>query len=142
MSNDWAQLAEELHKPIVRKFPKRRVIITGGINNTWSADLVEIPKLSNWNKGNKYLLTIIDVFSKYAWVKPLKNKLGKTVTNAFNDVIKESLIIPKYLWTDKGSEFYNQHFKSMMKTYGITLYSTENEEKVLLLRDSIEHYNQ
>ena len=87
MSNDWAQLADELHKPIVRKFPKRRVIITRGINDTWSADLVEIPGLSNWNKGNKYLLTIIDVFSKYAWVKPLKNKLGKTVINAFNDVI-------------------------------------------------------
>ena len=79
--SDWVQLANELHKPIRRKFEKRRVIITGKnsnspIDNTWTADLVDMQPYSRWNKGYKYLLTVLDVFSKYAWVIPIKDKKG------------------------------------------------------------------
>jgi len=73
-NDDWAQhLAVELHKPIRRKFKTRRVIVNG-INDIWSADLVFMDKLSKWNKGFKYILTVIDVFSKFAWAIPLKDK--------------------------------------------------------------------
>ena len=65
MSNDWSQqLAEELHKPITRKFTKRAVI-SNSIDKIWAADLVEMQKFRKWNKGIKYLLMVIDVFSKY-----------------------------------------------------------------------------
>ena len=122
---DWSQLAKELHRPILRKFPKRRVIITRGVDDTWSADLIDMGKLSKWNKGYKYILTVIDVFSRYAWGIPLKNKYGKTVKDAFKRVGNK----PKYLWTDKGTEFYNKYMREYLDKKGIKLYSTENEEK-------------
>ena len=130
--SDWVQLANELHKPIRRKFEKRRVIITGKnsnspIDNTWTADLVDMQPYSRWNKGYKYLLTVLDVFSKYAWVIPIKDKKGETITNAFKGIINNRK--PTYLWTDKGTEFYNSTFKDYLKENGITLYSTQNVEK-------------
>ena len=77
MSGDWAQqLAEELHKPITRKFTKRRVFVKG-VDEIWAADLVEMGRFSDWNKGIKYLLMVIDVFSKFGWIEPLKNKKAK-----------------------------------------------------------------
>ena len=85
-------------------------------------------QFSKWNKGNRYLLTTIDVFSKYGWIVPLKDKKGETITKAFQSIFKEGRK-PKYLWTDKGSEFYKKHFKDLLNKHNITLYSTENEEK-------------
>ena len=74
MSSDLSQqLADELHKPITKTFSKRSVI-SNGIDEIWVADLVEMQKFSKWNKGIKYLLMVIDVFSKYGWIKPLKDK--------------------------------------------------------------------
>ena len=130
--SDWDQLADELHKPIRRKFEKRRVVITGknsdsSIDNTWTADLVDMQPYSRWNKGYKYLLTVLDVFSKYAWVEPIKDKKGETITNASKVIINKRK--PTYLWTDKGTEFYNSTFKDYLKENGITLYSTQNVEK-------------
>ena len=85
-------------------------------------------QFSRWNKGDKYLLMVIDVFSKYGWIVPLKDKKGQTITTAFQSIFKEGRK-PKYLWTDKGSEFYNKHFNDLLNKHNITLYSTENEEK-------------
>ena len=85
-------------------------------------------QFSKWNKGNRYLLTAIDVFSKYGLIVPLKDKKGETITKAFQSIFKEGRK-PKYLWTDKGSEFYNNYFKDLLNKHNITLYSTENEEK-------------
>ena len=85
-------------------------------------------QFSKWNKGNRYLLTTIDVFSKYGWIVPLKDKKGETITKAFQSIFKEGRK-PKYLWTDKGSEFYNKHFKDLLNKHNIKLYSTENEKK-------------
>ena len=129
MSNDWSQqLAEELHKPITRNFRKRRVI-SYGIDKIWAADLVEIQKYSKWNKGIKYLLTVIDVFSKYGWIVALKDKKTESVGSVFDRIFKRSKRKPKKLWTDKGSEFISKHFKEFLKKNNITLYHTENEEK-------------
>ena len=131
--NDWAQqLAEELHKPIRRKFKTRKVIVNH-IDEIWSADLVFMDKLSNWNKGFKYLLTVIDVFSKFAWVVPLKDKKGSSITTAFADIIKTYKRKPEYLWVDKGSEFYNKTFKEWLLQNDIELYSTFNEGKAVII---------
>ena len=89
MSNsDWSQqLANELQKLITRNVSKRTVI-SNGIDKIWAADLVEMQTFSKWNKGAKYLLMVIDVFSKYAWIKPLKDKKTETVSKAFDDIFQ------------------------------------------------------
>ena len=98
------------------------------IDEIWAADLVEMQQFSRWNKGYKYLLMVIDVFSKYGWIVPLKDKKGETVTKAFQNIFKEGRK-PEFVWTDKGSEFYNRHLKDLLRKHEIELYSTENEEK-------------
>ena len=116
-----SELAEELHKPVRRKFKKRRVLV-GGIDKIWTADLADMSALSKDNEGFTFLLLVIDKFSKYGWVIPLKDKKGKTVADALKTIFEERK--PEKLWTDKGKEFYNKDVKDL-----IELYSTENEEK-------------
>lgn len=126
--DDWKQqLADELHKPIRRNFAKERVIANYA-DEIWACDLIDIKQFSRWNKGIKYFLMVIDVFSKYGWIETLKDKKGETVSAAFKSIFKEGRK-PKYLWTDKGTEFYNKHLKEVLNKEKITLYSTENEEK-------------
>ena len=104
-------------------------MISNGIDDFWASDLVEMQKFSKWNNGIKYLLMVIDAFSKYAWIKPLKNKKTESVSKAFDEVFESSKRSPKMLWTDKDSEFISQHFKDFLKSKSIHLYHTENEEK-------------
>ena len=111
-------LAEELHKPMRRKFEKRRVLVNG-IDRIWAADLVDMQAFSKFNRGIKYLLAVIDVFSKYGWLIPLKYKTGKSVASALKAIFKERK--PEKMWVDKGKEFYNKDVKEL-----IELYSTEN----------------
>ena len=80
------QLADELHKPIIRKFKKRKVH-SSFRNNIWGADLADMQLLSKFNKGFRFLLCVIDIFSKYAWVIPLKDKKGISIVNAFQKII-------------------------------------------------------
>ena len=129
MSCDWSQqLAHELHKPITKNFSKRKVI-SDDIDKVWAADLVEMQKFSKWNKGIKYLLMVIDVFSKCGLIKPLKDKKTESVSKAFNEIFKKNKRKPMMLWTDKGSECISKHFKEFLKKEKIKLYHTENEEK-------------
>ena len=98
---NWQQqLADELHKPIKRNFTRWHVIVNH-IDEIWCADLVEMQQFSKWNKGYQYLLMVLDVFSTYGWIVPLRNKKGETVTEAFKTIFKEGRK-PQYLWTDKG----------------------------------------
>ena len=85
--------------------------------------------LSKFNKGFKYLLCAIDLFSKYAWVIPIKDKKGTSIVNAFKKIISEGQRKPNKIWVDQGSEFYNQSFKDFLKINNIELYSTYNEGK-------------
>ena len=105
------QLAEELHKPVIKKF-KRTKVYARFKDNIWAADLAEMESLSSKNKNVKYLLCVIDIFTKFAWVKPLKDKKGKTVLNAFIKIINESNHKPNKLWVDQGREFYNKLCKN------------------------------
>ena len=114
-------LAEELHKPIKRKFTKRRVFVNG-IDKIWGADLADMTALSKYNEGYRFLLLVIDIFSKYGWIIPLKNKQGVTTADALETIFKERK--PKKLWVDNGTEFYNNNVKGLVE-----LYSTKNEEK-------------
>ena len=81
-------LAEELHKPTKRKFKKRRVLVNG-IDRIWAADLVDMQAFSKFNHGVKYPLAVIDIFSKYGWLIPLKDKTGKSAAIALKSIFKE-----------------------------------------------------
>ena len=85
-------------------------------------------QFSKWNKGYGYILMVLDLFSKYGWIIPLKDKKGETVAGAFKTIFKEGRK-PQYLWTDKGKEYYNRQMKDLLQKHNMTLYSTENEEK-------------
>ena len=76
------QLANELHQPIIRKINKRKVH-SSFKDNIWGVDLADMQLLSKFNKGLRFLLSVIDIFSKYAWVVPLKDKKGVSIVNAF-----------------------------------------------------------
>ena len=84
--------------------------------------------LSKYNKGNKYLLCAIGLFSKYAWVIPIKDKKGVSIVNAFQKIISKGRK-PNKIWVDQGSEFYNNSFKEFLKIINIEMYSTYNEGK-------------
>ena len=107
------QLANELHKPIIRKFEKRRVYSTFK-DNIWDVDLADMQLLRKYNKGVRFLLCVIDIFSKYAWVVPLKDKKGIRIVKAFQSILKQSNSRkPNKIWVDKGSEFY-VYFKNWL----------------------------
>lgn len=116
-----------LHAPARRHFPRNRVLVKG-IDNQFQADLVDMTEFVKENDGVKYLLTCIDVFSKYAWVRPLKSKSAAAVTDSFRDILAEGRI-PDKLQTDRGTEFYNQTFKKLTDKHGIIHFSTGNETK-------------
>ena len=96
--------------------------------NMWGFDLADMQLLSKYNNGIKYLLCAVNLFSKYAWVVPLKDKRGISIVNAFQKIISEGRK-PNKIWVDQGSEFYNKSFKDFLKINNIEMYSTYNEEK-------------
>ena len=97
-------------------------------DNIWGVNLADMQSLSKYNKGIKYLLCAIDLFSKYAWVVPLKDKRGITIVNAFQKIISKGRK-PNKIWIDQGGEFYNKLFKRFLKINSIQMYSTYNEGK-------------
>ena len=121
------QLADEIYKPIIRKFRKRKVY-SSFRGNIWGVDLADMQSLSKCNKGIKYLLCAIDLFSKYTWLILLKDKKGTRIVNGFKKIIAEGRK-PNKIWTDQGSEFYNNSFKDFLKINNIEMYSTYNEGK-------------
>ena len=82
------QLVEELHKPIIKKFETRGVY--SRFSYIWGADLADTQLISKFDKGFKFLLCVIDIFSKYTWVVPLKDKNGLSIANAFQKILKQS----------------------------------------------------
>ena len=121
-------LADELHKPIIKKFENRKVY-SQFKDNIWGVDLADMQSLSRKNKGIKYLLCFIDLYSKYAFVIPLKDKTGISILNAFDKIIKQYNRKPNKIWVDQGGEFYNNIFKKLLSDNDIIMYSTYNEGK-------------
>ena len=128
--------AKELHKPVVKKFIKRR-IVTKCIDDLWAADLLIMKQYAKENRWYKYVLNVIDTFSKFVWSEPLKKKDGSDVTLAFEKIIKRAIndghTTPKLLHTDKGTEFKNKPFNALLKKYNIKMYHTESEEKSAII---------
>ena len=118
-------LSEELHKSKRKNYPRRKIVVNH-IDEIFAADLVEMQKFSKLNKGYRYLLTCIDIFSKFAWVIPLKDKKGITIKNALEKIFKQRK--PTFLWTDRGTEFYNKQVQDLLNENNIKLYSTNNSE--------------
>lgn len=116
-----------LHKPARRKYTRNKVLVSG-IDEQWQADLVDLQSLSKHNEGFKYLLTCIDIFSKFAWSIPLKSKTSKHVLEAFQKIL-DSGRKPYYLQTDAGKEFENKHFQSFLKSNFINFFTTNSELK-------------
>ena len=120
------QLVNEPHKPIIRNFKKRKVY-SSFKDNIWGVDLADMQSISEYNKGTRYLLCAIDLFSKYAFVVPLKDKKGTTIVNAFQNFLNNSKKKPNEIWVDQGSVFYNNVFKKWLKDNNIDMYSKHNE---------------
>ena len=156
MEKQQQQLAKEVFSPRITKFKRQRIIPLYK-DETWSADLIDKSSLSKYNNNYKFILTVIDIFTKYAWAIPLKNKSGLSITNGFKIVLSEhpqggsEPRKPEKLSVDRGSEFYKKTFKSLLKEYGtgkaasgisetasqIELYSTYSDLKAV----GIERFN-
>ena len=117
------QVVKELPRTAHHKF-KRRRFIQYGLDDTFATDLAQLDQYANENKGFKYILVVIDCFSKYLWTQPIKSKSAKDVTTAMEGILKQSKRIPKKLVSDHGREYYNANFGNLMKKHGIHHYST------------------
>lgn len=123
-------VVQELHKPARKNYKRRRVIVKG-LRDLFQADLVEMIPFARINKGFRYILVVIDAFSKFVWALPVKRKTADDVTSAMESVLKQSS--PAHLQTDNGKEFYNRPFKSLMKEYGVNHYSTYSSTKASIV---------
>ena len=131
------QLAEELQKPIIKKF-KERKIHAAFKDNIWRADLADMQLISKYNKGIRFLLCVIDIFSKYAWVVPLKDKKSVSIVAAFQSILKQSNRKPNKIWVDKGSEFIMLLLKNSSKIMILLCIQQIMKENLLLLKGLLE----
>lgn len=131
--NDYlkGQLAYTLHKPIKKKFPTRQYK-TSGINDLWQMDLMEMIPYSRVNRGYKYILTCVDVFSRYARVQPLKTKKGEEVSKAISKMFVKN-VTPIHIQTDLGKEFYNTHVRTLFQKHKIIHYTVFSQFKAALV---------
>ena len=120
-------LSNELHKPRKINFERRRVI-SNHIDHIWGCDLITMIKYSKQNKNYKYILTVIDFFSKYSWCYPLKYKKSEEVINSFKDIFKKSERKPSMIQSDEGSEFTNNQIQTFFKDNNIKWYHTYNRD--------------
>lgn len=127
--SEWLNKTDtySLHKPVRKNFPRRKYIV-GGINNLWQLDLSDLPQLAKYNDGFRYILLTIDVFTRKAYARPLKTKSGKEVSQAFQDILKSNNIKIEKIMTDRGKEFFNKDFKSVLNEYKIYHYVSNNQE--------------
>ena len=130
---NWLKKQEvySLHQPARRHFPRNRVIV-GGKDAQFQADLVDLSSLSKFNDGYTFLLTCIDILSKYAWAIPLKQKTGSQITEAFAKIFKSGRK-PKILQSDKGTEFLNRTFLKYLKDKNIRFFQTHSEMKASVI---------
>ena len=124
------QPAYSLHKDLAKKFSTRKYKV-GAINELWQADLLEMIPYAKVNKGNKYILTVIDVFTRKAMAVPLKSKTGVDVKNALMQLMKN--VKPLKLQTDQGKEFYNSSVKALLTSKGVQHYSVYSKQKCAIV---------
>ena len=127
------QQAYTLHKPARRKYTRNKTYVAG-IDAQWQADLADMQGLARQNDGMRYILTVIDVFSKYAWCEPVRSKDAGAVANALKQVLQRAIPRePKRLQTDKGKEFFNNTFAALMRRHGINHFASESDQKAAVV---------
>lgn len=119
--------AYTLHKPIVRRFERRKTIASS-IDAQWQADLMDLRKIRKDNDGFVFVLVVVDILSRYAFVRPLKDKTGNSVVEAFADIFKRGRRRPLKLQTDAGTEFTNRTFQNFLKKENVGFFVTQNRE--------------
>ena len=120
-------LSQELHKPKRVNFERRRVI-SNHIDHIWGIDLITMIKYAKQNNNYKYILTVIDFFSKHSWCYPLKNKNYNEIINSFKDIFEKSKRKPKMIQSDEGSEFTNKLVQNFFNDNNIKWYHTYNRD--------------
>ena len=123
-------LSNELNKPVVNKFERKKVIVNH-IDEIHSCDLVDMVKYSKINRGYKYIFTNIDIFSKYAWSFPIKSKNIKDIKPCFQKIFKERKA--KYIWSDKESSFFSNEMLKFSEDHNIKIYHTYSNLKAVVI---------
>ena len=126
------KIAKEIFSPVVKKFDRIQ-IQTHYKDECWSIDLLDRSSLAKYNKNYKFIFTIIDNHTKFAWAIPLKDKSGKSTTTAFKKLIETSKRKPEKVWSDRGKEFYNKTFLDFLKQNEIQIYSTHSDLKAVFV---------
>lgn len=126
---NWLESQETytLHKPVQRRFPRNKYILSN-YNELWQADLSDLRSYSEYNDGYKYILCVIDVFSKYAFVRPMQKKNSDTIKKCFANIFSEAKATPRHLQSDKGTEFISKDVQNFLKSYNINYYTTHNPD--------------
>src|SRR5277367_6670666 len=129
VTDEWLkdQRTYTLYK-LARQRYDTRPYKTGGIDQQWQADLVEMIPYERANNGYRYLLTVIDLFSRYAWAKPIKNKTGKEVKRAFEEIFDTGRVCQR-LQTDEGKEFANRHVQHLLNLHNIKFFTVKSQFK-------------
>lgn len=137
--DDWlrGQLVYTLHRDVRRNFLRNKIIVSE-IDELWQADLVDLQEFKNKNAGHGYILTIVDVFSKFAWAIPIKNKGSKSVSVAFMNLFRNSKRIPVKILTDRGLEFLNKEVQGVFKNFNIHHFTAVNPRTKCLV---VERFN-
>lgn len=113
------------HKPLIYKFRRRRIYVSH-VDDQWQADLIDMKSFKRFNNKISFILTVIDIFSKYAWAVPIRKKTGAEITEAFKSIFVERK--PEKIQTDKGTEFVNRETQKLFKDNHIQWFTTENVE--------------
>ena len=132
MSDKKKEIAKEIFSPIIKMFDRIQ-IQTHVKDECWSIDLIDRSSLAKYNKNYKFIFTIFDNHTKYAWAIPLKEKSGKSTTIAFKKLIETSKRKPQKVWSDRGKEFYNTTFLHYLKEQNIQIYSTNSDLKAVFV---------
>ena len=130
---EWlkSQPTYTLHRGARKKYPTRKYIVHD-VDEQWQADLADVSLIAKHNGGHHFILTVIDVFSRYAWARPLKNKSGKEVAKAFKSIFREGRI-PKRIQTDQGKEFENRKVEALFGEHNIELFSVKSAYKAAIV---------
>ena len=126
------EIFKEIFSPVIKMF-QRVQIQTHYKDERWSIDLIDRSSLGKYNKNYKFIFTIIDNHTKYAWAIPLKDKSGKSTTAAFKNLLETSKRKPHKIWSDRGKEFYNTIFLHYLKEQNIQIYSTHSDLKAVFV---------
>ena len=120
-----------LHRGARKTYPTRQYYVNT-IDEQWQCDLMDLQALARYNRGNRFVLTVIDILSRYGWARPLKTKRGVEVKKAFQSIFREGRI-PQRIQSDQGTEFENRAVRSLFQRYDIELFSVKSAYKAALV---------